>query len=103
MSYKKAAYAATAQTIIANLKKRNMEGYYFESGDACVKAILDSIPDGSKISWGGSESIKEIGLMDALQRGSYELIDRSAAKDPEEAREIYAKTVLADYYLMSAQ
>lgn len=101
MSHKKAAYAATAQTIIANLKKRNMEGYYFESGDACVSAILDSIPDGSKIGWGGSESIKEIGLMDALKSGSYELIDRSAAKDPEEAREIYVKTVLADYYLMS--
>lgn len=40
--------------------------------------------------------------MNAIQNGSYELIDRTAAKNPDEARQIYAKTVLADYYLMSS-
>lgn len=101
MSHKKTAYAAAAQTIIANLKKRNMDGYYFENSEACVQAILDVIPDGSTIGYGGSESIKEAGLLDSLQKGSYNLIDRKAAKNPEEAREIYARTVLADYFLMS--
>lgn len=102
MSHKKEAFAAMAHSIIENLEKRNMEGYYFETGDECVKAIVDSIPQGSSIGWGGSESIKEIGLMDALKNSSYELIDRMAAKNPDEARQIYAKTVLADYYLMSS-
>ncbi|MDE6751094.1 MAG: lactate utilization protein, partial [Lachnospiraceae bacterium] len=59
------------------------------------------MPQGSIISWGGSETIKEAGLMDAIQNGSYELIDRTDAKNPEEARQFYARTVLADYYLMS--
>ena len=102
MSHKTDAYAAMAKSIIKNLEKRNMEGYYFETGAECVKAITDSIPDGSVISWGGSETIKEIGLMDAIHNGSYELIDRTSAKNPEEARQIYSKTVLADYYLMSS-
>lgn len=102
MSHKKEAFAAMAHSIIENLEKRNMEGYYFETGDECVKAIVDSIPQGSSIGWGGSESIKEVGLMDALKNSSYELIDRMAAKNPDEARQIYAKTVLADYYLMSS-
>ena len=53
------------------------------------------------IGWGGSESIKECGLMDGIHKGDYELLDRSLARTPEEARQIYAKTVLADYYLMS--
>ena len=101
MSHKKTAYAAAAQSIIANLKKRNMEGYYFENRDACVQAILGVIPNGSTIGYGGSESIKEAGLLESLQKGSYNLIDRTAAKNPEEAREIYARTVLADYFLMS--
>ena len=39
--------------------------------------------------------------MDAIHNGNYELIDRSSAKTPEESRQLYAKTVLADYYLMS--
>lgn len=39
--------------------------------------------------------------MDAIHNGSYELLDRSAAKTPDESRQIYARTVLADYFLMS--
>lgn len=102
MSHKTEAFAAMAKTIIENLEKRNMEGYYFENSSECVKAIIDSIPSGSVISWGGSETVKEMGLMEAVHNGSYELIDRTAAQNPEEARQIYAKTVLADYYLMSS-
>lgn len=102
MTHKTAAFAAMAKSIIKNLEKRNMEGYYFETGAECVKAITDTIPDGSVISWGGSETIKEIGLMDAIHNNRYELIDRSLSKTPDEARQIYAKTVLSDYYLMSS-
>ena len=46
-------------------------------------------------------SISECGLMDAVRDGSYTLIDRMTATTPREKREIYAKTVMADYYLMS--
>lgn len=102
MSHKTEAFAAMAKTMIENLKRRNMEGYYFENSADCVNAIVNSMPQGSIISWGGSETIKEMGLMEAVRNGSYELIDRSAAKNPEEARQIYARTVLADYYLMSS-
>lgn len=102
MSHKTEAFAAMAQSVINNLKKRNMEGYYFETGAECVRAIVESIPQGSSISWGGSETIKETGLLDALKEGSYELIDRTSATSPEESRKLYAKTVLADYYLMSS-
>lgn len=102
MSHKTEAFAAMAGTIIKNLEKRNMEGYYFENSAECVEAITGAIPQGSVISWGGSETIKEVGLMDAIHNDCYELIDRTAAKNPDEARQIYAKTVLSDYYLMSS-
>ena len=79
-----------------------MEGYFFENSASCVSAITDLVENGSIISWGGSESIKECGLMDAIKSGNYILIDRLSAKTPEEGRELYAKTVLSDYYLMSS-
>ena len=47
-------------------------------------------------------SISEIGLMDAVKNGNYEIIDRSVAKNYDEQREIFSKAVLADYYLMSS-
>lgn len=102
MSHKLTALAKQADTIIQNLAKRNMEGFYFETAAACTQSILQSIPEGSVISWGGSESIKESGLLESIHNGAYELIDRAAAKDPEESRALYARTVLADYYLMSS-
>lgn len=102
MSDKKTALSRQAGSIIKNLEKRNMQGYYFETADACIQAILADIPSGSIIGWGGSESLKECGLLEAIHSGSYELLDRSAAKTPEESRQIYARTVLADYFLMSS-
>lgn len=102
MSHKTTAFAAMAQSIIKNLEKRNMEGYYFETAKECMDTIISSIPQGSTISWGGSETIKEIGLMDAVRNGSYALVDRMTANTPEESRQLYAKAVLSDYYLMSS-
>jgi len=102
MSHKKIALSRQAESIIKNLEKRNMEGYYFETAAACTEAILAAMPSGSIIGWGGSETLKECGLMEAIHGGSYELLDRSAAKTPEESRQIYARTVLADYFLTSA-
>lgn len=101
MTPKKQAFATAAETVIKNLQKRNMEGYYFEDSASCVKAIIDLMEEDSVVSWGGSMSVSECGLMDAIQGGKYQLIDRMTAKSPEEAREIFSKTVMADYYLMS--
>lgn len=101
MNYKQQAFASAAEGIIKNLEKRGMEGYFFEDSASLVRAVTDMIPTGSSISWGGSESIKECGLMDAIKTKDYELIDRATAQTPEESRLLYSKTVLADYYLMS--
>ena len=101
MSFVKQSNANAAATILKGLKKRNMEGYFCESFAEAVETALKLMPEGSVVSWGGSMSISECGLMDALRAGNYTLIDRAAAKTPQEKREIYAKTVMADYYLMS--
>lgn len=102
MTQKQLAFQTAVNGIIKNLEKRNMEGYFFENSADCVKAITDMMEEGSVISWGGSESIKECGLMDALKEKNYTLIDRLTAQSPEESRELFAKAVLADYYLMSS-
>lgn len=101
MSFVKQSNANAAATIIERLKKRSMEGYFCETSREAVEKALSLMPEGSVISWGGSMSISECGLMDAIKEKNYTLIDRMTAKTPQEKREIYAKTVMADYYLMS--
>ncbi len=99
------AFEKLAENVIKNLEKRNMEGYYFEDSKSCVEAILNMIPKGSVVAWGGSQTLSESGLMDALKESektsNLTLIDRTQAKTPEENREIFAKTVMADYFFMS--
>lgn len=98
---KSKAFENLAQNVIKNLEKRNMEGYYFEDSKSCVDAIMNMIPEGSVVSWGGSMTMNESGMMDALKASELTLIDRATAKTPQESREIFAKTVMADYYFMS--
>ena len=88
--------------IIKGLEKRNMEGVFCETKEDALTKALSYIEEGSSVTWGGSMSISEIGLMDAVKNGNYEIIDRSVAKNYDEQREIFSKAVLADYYLMSS-
>lgn len=102
MSYVKKAFEKKAQLIINNLQKRNMEGYYCESSQQLLETLLPMLEEGASIAWGGSESLKECGLTDALKAsGKYQLIDRTKAQTPKEQREVYLESAGSDYYLMS--
>ena len=101
MSLKKESYALQAESLFRRFNRRGMEACYCEDSKAAVEKVLSLIPDGSSVTWGGSATLSEAGILEALQNGSYELIDRASAKSPEEARSLYGKIVCADYFLMS--
>ena len=65
-----------AQTVIKGLQSRNMSGYYAPSKEAALKQALELIPQGSSIAMGGCMSAHEIGLINALEAGNYNYIDR---------------------------
>lgn len=92
-----------AQRMIKNLERRNMEAVYCATASEAVEQVINMIPEGSSISWGGSMTIRDMGLTAALHsKNCYQLIDRDMAKDREEAQEMYRKAFYADYYLTSA-
>lgn len=101
MTPKKQMYQNQAETIIKNLEKRNMTGYYYESAGAAVEAILEKIPNFSVVTWGGSQTLSQIGLLQQLSEKSLTLLNRDLAKTPEETKQIYRDSFSADYYLMS--
>ena len=102
MSPKEIANQNLANTIIKNMAKKNMEGYYCATSAEAVEKALSLMPEGASVTWGGSMTLTDCGLMDALKTANYELIDRDTAKTPEDSRLMYAKQVMADYYLMSS-
>lgn len=66
----------------------------------CKKA-LELMPAGSSVGWGGSMTLTESGLMDAVKNGDYVIHDRETAKTKEEQKEMYAKILNSDFFLMS--
>lgn len=90
-----------ANSIIKNLKKRNIEGYYYSTAEECVEEISNMIPKGSIVTWGGSETIRDIGLTKALYSKELKIIDRAKARKEGKSREVYSEMVMSDYFLMS--
>ncbi|MBQ0066509.1 MAG: lactate utilization protein [Firmicutes bacterium] len=88
-----------AQKVIEGLKSRNMTGYYVQTKEEALKQALELIPEGSSVTKGGSMSVLEIGLAEALIQGNYNYCDRDAATD-KKAAELFAYT--ADVFLGSA-
>lgn len=102
MSIQKDFYEKQAHTLIKQLEKRHMNGYYCSTKEEALSLALSMMPEGSSISWGGSETIKEVGLLDALyEKNAYTLYDRDKAA-PDERDEILRRSYFADFYLMSS-
>ena len=91
-----------ANKVIKSLNTRHIEGYYCATSADAIKKVLTLIPQGSSISWGGSMTIRDMGLTDALFKAdAYTLYDRDQAKSPEEIQSIYRQTFGADFYISS--
>ena len=93
--------ALLGEQLIKNLKTRNMEGFYAETKEEALKKALELIPEGSTVTWGGSMSIQEIGLKDAVCQGNYKEYDRENARTPKEKRSIALAAYDCDFFLTS--
>ena len=92
-----------AERMIKNLKRRNMEAFYCPTAEEAVKKVSELIADGSSVTWGGSMTIRDMGIPKALkERGTLEVLDRDEVTDREEVVKIYEKAFTADVYLSSA-
>ena len=92
-----------AERMIKNLKRRNMEAFYCKTSEEAIQKVLELIPDGSSITWGGSMTIRDMGIPDALRKkGTYEVLDRDLVEGNEEKVQMYVRAFTTDVYLSSA-
>lgn len=95
-------YEKRAAILVKNLKSRHFEAYYCPDKASALETALTLIPEGSSVGWGGAMSAEQIGLIDAVRNGSYQVLDRDMAKTPEERIEIQKKCLLCDVFLTGA-
>ena len=84
------------------LKKNNFEALYVADSKAALEEVMKRIPDGSTVGVGGSVTLGQIGLLDALKNRKVQLVwPFQQARNDEERIELIRKSFSADFFLSS--
>lgn len=95
-------YDKRGQTLVKNLQKRHFEAYYCADREAALKQVLELIPEGSTIGWGGAISAAQVGVQQALNSGNYITYDRDQYTEPADRAAMMKKCFDADYFITGA-
>ena len=87
--------------VVENLKRRHFDAYYCQTADEARSLILSLIPKEDVVSWGGSETITQLGILEQIKKTN-PVIDRDTASSPKERAELMRKALLCDTFLMSS-
>jgi hypothetical protein len=91
-----------AERTINALKKNSFEGVYVSDSKAALEEVMKRIPDGATVGAGGSVTLTQIGLLDALKNRKIQLIlPLQQARNDEEKLELFRKCFSADIFLSS--
>ncbi|MBR5230138.1 MAG: lactate utilization protein [Firmicutes bacterium] len=101
--YLQKKYDKAGPLVAEQLNKRGFDAYYVSTAAEAREKVMEMMPEGSSVAWGGSMTLNETGIKDAVKAGNYTVIDREkAAPWSEEWMEIMRKALTADVFLMSS-
>jgi hypothetical protein len=93
---------APFEAVQAALRKNQMAAHFAPTPEAARELALSLIPRGASVGLGGSVTLQEIGLIDAVRDGEYHLLDRyKPGLSDEELRDIFRWNFAADVFLTS--
>lgn len=92
---------AVVEKTMANLEKNGIKPYFVEAKEEVVPLIKTLTAKGESVSNGGSQSLKQCGVMDLLNSGDYDFIDRTGLEG-EELRQAYIRAFGCDTYFCSS-
>ena len=92
-----------AGRIIKHLERRHFNAHYCATAIEAIALVKSLMPAGSSVTWGGSQTIREMGLTQQLiDSGDYKVIDRDKAVTNVEKRQCYLDAMDVDFFLTSA-
>lgn len=98
----KAYFEKRGQILVKNLQNRHFDAWYCDTKEDALAKVLELIPEGAKIGWGGVLSAQQIGLFDALRAGNYDLLDRDLCETAQEREQMMKDALFADVFLTGA-
>ena len=102
LTQKKMQYDKAGPKVAEALNKRFFEAYYCSDRESGLQKVLELIPQNHVVSWGGTSTVDELGIKDALRQRGQAVIDRDTAKDAQERKEMLKKALTCDTFLMSS-
>jgi L-lactate utilization protein LutB len=92
----------TIDKVIGTLKKNEMEAVYFQTAAEAKEEILRRIPPRAKVGVGGSVTLREMGIIEALEKRGDEVYDHWKEELSKEGRqEVGKKQQRAEFFLTS--
>ena len=89
--------------LLNTLKKNGMDALFVPTGEQARAKVLDMIPMNAKVGIGGSITIRQLGLIEALRNRGNEVYDHwQPGLSKEERLAVAKKHVSADYFLSSS-
>ena len=98
----KTQYDKSGPTLVKTMKKRQFDAYYCSTAEEAVEKVLELIPAGDVVSWGGVATVDQLGIKDRLRQRNQPLIDRDTAKTPDERMDMLRQALTCDTFLMSS-
>lgn len=102
LTQRKMQYDKAGPKVAEALNKRYFEAYYCSGRAEALEKILELIPQGHVVSWGGATTVDELGVKDALRQRGQAVIDRDTAKDAQERQEMLKNALTCDTFLMGS-
>lgn len=87
------------KTTIENLKKHGFKAMYVENRDAAKDAILNIAAGCKTVGVGGTSTVRDTGVLEALKEKGFEVWDHWATDNMLESLQIRKKQVTADLFL----
>ena len=91
------------EVTLENLQKNGFAAFYVPSKEEALRKVLAIIPADAKVGVGGSVTIREIGLVEALDKRGNHLVDHwRIGLSSEEARDARHNQPVSDIFLSSS-
>jgi hypothetical protein len=88
--------------VVEALIKNDFDAVYVPTAVEASNLIMKHVGPGTTVGFGGSMTIKDMGIQDKVRAAGGKVFDHGEAKSPEEVLETARKEILSDLYLCSS-
>ncbi len=84
------------------LQKREFDARFFPGREEAVLAVLETIPPDAAVGCGGSWTMRQLGILDALRERGNRVLAHEASMSFEEAMRVRRESLTCPFFLSSA-